>query len=311
MFCRNCGTNLSDGARFCSKCGQKVEYVAQGAGMNTSPNIGINTSSNMYNGQPVNSGNYNQNKPKKKHTALIAVAIVLGGIFLLLGIVFISAALSKGDDKDAGQSEAEDPYYDDVIQSIQGDWYIREKDGLWYHFIIEGTSYEIYTLDISTMATAQVQGHIEAIEQTSIPDDVELAYFCGKLKFVDSSGTDKIIRYTYPHLVSGSTELEWDGSRLERNDVYGRVKDLMQGQWIWTDEDGNHYSLIIEDTRFNLLVNLDTIYAGKVIMHGGGIIHLCVDDDDIVLLTLHYEYDENTDSIVLKNGDNVLEKSPI
>lgn len=316
MICRNCGAKLNDGARFCAKCGQKVENMVQGTGMSTPPNTGMNTPPNTYYGQPVNSGNYNQNKPKKKHIALIAVAIVLAGIFLLIGIVFISAissvVLSSGDDKDAGQSEAEDPYYDDVVQSIQGDWYIWGKDKAWWHFSIEGTSYELYTQDLSTMATAQVQGRIEPIEQTSsILDDVEQACFCGELKFVDSSGTEKIIRYTYPHLVSGSTKLEWDGFRLERNDVYGRIKELIQGQWLETDEDGNNYVLRIEDTGFNLLVNLDTIYGGKVSIKGYGIINLCVGDDDIVLATLHYEYDENTDSIVLKDGENVLEKSSI
>lgn len=303
MFCRNCGTNLSDGAQFCAKCGQKVENVAQGTGRNTS--------SNTHYSRPVNSGNYNQNKPKRIPIALIAVAIVLAVIFLLIGIGFISAILLQGNGKAAGQSETEDIYYEDVVQSIQGDWYIL--DSTWWHFSIEGTSYELYTQDLTTMETTRVQGRIEPYEHTDPTfDDDEPGMAFGKLKFVDSSGTEKIIKYTYPHLMSGSTELKWDGLRLERNDVYGRIKELIQGQWYMTDAYGSHFYLMIEDTEFSLVVfqgsTSSASYGGKLRIENGGEIRL-LNDDNTIFVTIYYEYDENTDSIVLKDGETVLEKA--
>lgn len=297
MFCRNCGTNLSDGARFCSKCGQKVEYVAQGAGMNTSSNIGINTSSNMYNDRPVNSGNYNQNKPKKKHTALIAIAIVLGGIFLLIGIVFISAVfLSKGDDKDAGQSEAEDPYYDDVIRCIQGDWYVWEKDGTRRAFCIDGTRVTEYMHFDILGEDSQVNGDIETTDRK------------GELKIVDNNCIVENLYYTYDENTD-SIELTCNGNILKRNDVYGRIGELIQGDWndFNSIEEGGlkHYFTFV-DNEFILEFSSGYSDSGKVEINPDGKLILSTSYADV--LTIYYEYDENTDSIVLTFEGNVLEK---
>ena len=64
MYCSNCGKEINDAAGFCPYCGQKSENMVQGAGGSTTK------------------------KPKKKHTALNVVCIVLGSIVLGCVILF-------------------------------------------------------------------------------------------------------------------------------------------------------------------------------------------------------------------------------
>ena len=297
MICRNCGAKLNDGARFCAKCGQKVENVPQGTGMNTPPNTGMNTSSNMYYGQPVNSGNYNQNKPKKKHTALIALAIVLAGIFLLIGIVFISAivsaVLSYDDDKTAGQSEGvalqEDPYYDDVVRCMQGSWYIWEEDGTWYSFDIDGTNFSEYIhFPNFRNQSYYYSGYIEMTDKKG-----ELTFL---EKYDDYNRVRETIYYKYDENTD-SIELTHEGYKLERNDVRGRIRELIQGEWRGTSS-GN---FIFNGTRYTM-----DNYSGEFLIFPDGILTLATRTNKV--LTVNYEYDADTDSIVLTYEGNVLEK---
>lgn len=150
--------------------------------------------------------------------------------------------------------------------------------------------------------------------------DKKSAYISGELKFIDSDA-EKKIRYTYPNGVSGSTELEYWNSglgdeKMKRYDYFGRIRELLQGQWTWTatGESGTEYYVTLkveEDNNYSLLILTDTqnkVYAGKMSLYRhGGRIYLC-DDEDIVLLELRFQYDEDTDSITLRDGESELEK---
>ena len=287
MICRSCGAKLNDGARFCANCGQQIENAAQSTEINTPPH--------KINGQPVNSGNYNQNKPKKKPTALIVLAIAAAGILFLIGIFFVRAV------RDAGQSGSlalqKDPYYDDVVRCMQGGWYVWEKDGTQRSIFIDRTHFTEYIHYDGLGATSQVYGDIETTDRK------------GELRIVENNRLREILYYTYDENTD-SIELTCNGYTLGRNDVYGRIKELIQGQWIETDEKGNHYTLKINGTEFSLRVNMGTIYAGKVAIKQRGEINL-LNADDTVLATIKYNYDEDTDSIVLTDGDSVFEKSKL
>lgn len=301
MYCSNCGKEINDAAGFCPYCGQKSENMVQGAGGNT------------------------PKKPKKKHTALDVVCIVLGSIVLGCVILFavfafIGMLLSGGQASDSGSGK--DTYFDAVIESVQGDWYLWADDDAYWHFSIAGTDYELFIQNPKTLEITEVSGHIEPVERTNSVDK-KSAYISGWLNFIDSDA-EKKIRYTYPNGVSGSTELKYESTNLgdekmKRNDYFGRIRELLQGQWTWTamGEKGTEYYLTLkveEDNNYQLLISDGTefkTYAGEMSLHcHGGRIYLC-DDEDIVLLELRFQYDEDTDSITLRDGEIELEKSPV
>lgn len=295
-------------ASVCPYCGQKTINVAQGTG--------VDTPFRAYEGQLVNSGiekrKNNQKRPKKKHPIWIAVGIVL--VCIILFSLFAGKLMYGGQTADNG---SEDDYFDDVIESIQGDWYLWVKNEFW-HFSIEGTDYELFIQDTKTLEITNASGHIEPVEGTYSVNDT-LGYISGELKFSDSS-TEKTIEYRYPDRVDGSTELKYEGdglgdTKMARYDYFGRIMELLQGQWIWTatGESGNEYylTLKVEDNNYELLISNAgeyTIYAGRMSMYSDGRIYLC-NDDDIVLLELRIKYDEDTDSIALSDGDIVIEQS--
>lgn len=296
MYCSNCGKETNDAASFCPYCGQKNENMVQGAGGNI------------------------PKKPKKKHTALDVVCIVLGCIILGCVILFavfafIGTLLSGGQAADS----KEDTYFDAVIESVQGDWYLWAEDDEYWHFSIAGTDYELFIQNPKTLEITEFSGHIEPVERTYSVDK-KLAYISGELKFIDSDAERKI-HYTYPNGVSGSTELEHYSNslgdeKMKRDDYFGRIRELLQGEWTWTatGENGTEYYLTLnveEDNNYELLILTDTqnkVYAGKMSLYRhGGRIYLC-DDEDIVLLELWFKYDEDTDSITLSDGEITLEK---
>lgn len=298
MYCSNCGKEINDAASFCPYCGQKSENMVQGAGGST------------------------PKKPKKKHTALDVVCIVLGSIVLGCVILFavfafIGMLLSGGQASDSGSGK--DTYFDAAIESVQGDWYLWADDDAYWHFSIAGTDYKLFIQNPKTLEITEVSGRIEPVERTYSVDK-KSAYISGELKFIDSDA-EKKIRYTYPNGVSGSTELEYWNSglgdeKMKRYDYFGRIRELLQGQWTWTatGESGTEYYVTLkveEDNNYSLLILTDTqnkVYAGKMSLYRhGGRIYLC-DDEDIVLLELRFQYDEDTDSITLRDGESELEK---
>ena len=301
MYCSNCGKEINDAASFCPYCGQKSENMVQGAGGST------------------------PKKQKKKHTALDVVCIVLGSIVLGCVILFavfafIGMLLSGGQASDSGSGK--DTYFDAVIEAVQGDWYVWADGSEYWHFSIAGTDYELFIQDTKTLEITEFSGHIEPVERTNSVDK-KSAYISGELKFIDSDA-EKKIRYTYPNGVSGSTELEYESdnlgdTKMKRNDYFGRIRKLLQGQWLWTatGESGTEYYLTLkveEDNNYSLLILSDTqskIYAGKMSLYAYGRRILLCDDDDIVLLELRFQYDEDADSITLMDGEIELEKSPL
>lgn len=85
MFCKNCGFENKDGAKYCQRCGSQL---------GTSPNIG-NMNSFPTNSQPATSDN--KNAIIIGITAII-ILIILGGTFLLLSDEYEIPFLSGDND---------------------------------------------------------------------------------------------------------------------------------------------------------------------------------------------------------------------
>jgi|GEM_PF-6657188 len=92
MFCPNCGTQLTDGARFCAKCGAQISATAQPANQNygTMPqNMQQNAMQNQYaSPQPANQ-QMPVARPSKKRMGIIIGAIA-GAVVVVALVVIMS-----------------------------------------------------------------------------------------------------------------------------------------------------------------------------------------------------------------------------
>lgn len=72
MFCKNCGKEIDDGAKFCPSCGASVEGTASDAGSTASvmPATGISSTSSAS----------NSNVSPKSRTVAALLAFFLGGL---------------------------------------------------------------------------------------------------------------------------------------------------------------------------------------------------------------------------------------
>lgn len=195
-----------------------------------------------------------------------------------------------------------DVYYDDVVRCMQGDWYTWEESGARTQFSIDGTR-------------VTVDDYIPPNLYNSTSNYVTY----GKIKTTDSKGELNIVdndRYLVKSIYykydenTDSLELTCNGIVLERNDTYANIKNLIQGNWEMENND-KKYHFTFENTEFVLRCTYDSDtlfqYTGEVeINRKGKLILSCSEADNI---TINYEYDENTDSIILttSKGD-ALEK---
>ena len=95
MFCKNCGTSLSDGARFCPTCGTTVERVEP---------QNNNSDYSNYSQPSVTANPYSYNVPAYDRAeqsrlatnimvfGIIGLALSLMGVSALLGIIFSAIA---------------------------------------------------------------------------------------------------------------------------------------------------------------------------------------------------------------------------
>lgn len=98
MFCKNCGFELQEDAKFCSRCGTEVDFVA--ANKNTEPVYGTVT-------DPYGTYTYAQNQEEVEEKSelggsvlkfgILGLVFSLTGILSLLGLIFSSVALSKAN----------------------------------------------------------------------------------------------------------------------------------------------------------------------------------------------------------------------
>lgn len=303
MYCSNCGKEISDTASFCLNCGQKIENRVQDTG----------TMSGAYCGEPVNRGNCNQNKPKRKYTALVVGAIALVGILLLVWIVLKPAGQSEDADqsKGAGQTESAaeqvDPYYDDAVRCMQGTWYGFKANGEECRFRIEGTDCTMIE-NLSPEVVNMVGTRTLTLDGYLKTTDIK-----GELQFWFNGEVSDTIFYTYDKNTN-SIELTYNGYKLGREDEYNSIKQLIQGTWNdldWRNGSKGGHCFVFENSEFEMGVYESDrhflTYAGQFGINFDGKIVLFDDYGDVVY-TVFYKYDESKGSIELSYEGNVLEK---
>lgn len=80
MFCKNCGSNLSNEVKYCEKCGTPVDTSSS------------DSSSNQIPPTPPPFPNYNGNPPKKSNTGKFIIAGI--GIFIALVVMLVFFGLN-------------------------------------------------------------------------------------------------------------------------------------------------------------------------------------------------------------------------
>ena len=92
MFCTKCGFNLTEGAKFCPKCGNSIKSAADNAQAAEQPQA---SQQSQPTGQALQQEPVNSNKPPKKKiwpvvTAIVAVLVLLAGIGTYFAYPYIS-----------------------------------------------------------------------------------------------------------------------------------------------------------------------------------------------------------------------------
>lgn len=96
MFCTKCGFNLTEGAKFCPKCGNSIKSAADNAQAAEQPQA---SQQSQPTGQALQQEPVNSNKPPKKKiwpvvTAIVAVLVLLAGIGTYFAYPYISEMIS-------------------------------------------------------------------------------------------------------------------------------------------------------------------------------------------------------------------------
>ena len=97
MFCKNCGNEIKDGAKFCPGCGAEL---AEAPAEQEAPQAATTPAEPV---EVVNEAKIPQKKPKKlgKLIPIIAAALVAGFVFLVAFVVVIIMIFnSKGYEKE-------------------------------------------------------------------------------------------------------------------------------------------------------------------------------------------------------------------
>ena len=99
MFCRNCGFELQDDARFCSKCGTAVDFVTNKTSEpeQTYGNLNENYSDYSYVQAEDNSAEKSALGGSVLKFGILGLVFSLTVFFSLLGLIFSSVALSKAN----------------------------------------------------------------------------------------------------------------------------------------------------------------------------------------------------------------------
>ena len=106
MFCFNCGSQLSDGAKFCVSCGAPVAPNNVTNGANTPPNVAPQqTSPVITNMVPQQVSPVITNQEKKKSKAPIIIVISLFAVLLIAVIILLCILLLKNNNDTSGRND--------------------------------------------------------------------------------------------------------------------------------------------------------------------------------------------------------------
>ena len=113
MFCKNCGNQMPDGAKFCNKCGFVVgSPTGQNAPQMNNQGSGTPVPPLQYNGAyQAPQGNNGGNRNKIIVLIIIIVAVLVGGIVAMkvIGIgPFEKTQVTETDDRDEDEKDRDE-----------------------------------------------------------------------------------------------------------------------------------------------------------------------------------------------------------
>lgn len=226
MFCKNCGTQLSDDAKFCPNCGAKT--------INANDN-GADTNSQTVNVQ-------NSVKPENQNKKSGCLKLVLKGLGILLILGMIGSCMGGNDNKDT--STTSKPKAKAVVQlnSDQlaflkqvgiNDVKNIEDNGNYKSFVYNNNTYKLYTN--ANNGITKITKVIDTREWSVWSDDH------GKYSVPENEG-----KYVIINIDSLVSDLDSNAAKASKN--YKGMYVKFTGTLANIDSDGDYFSVAGRDT---------------------------------------------------------------
>ena len=115
MFCKNCGSEVAEGKKFCANCGTPVGNANMAA---PAGNAGQNAPAQPI--RPVTGANGAPNTPPKKKTKVWLIILIIAGSILALSIIAVLVVMhfvkEAADDYLDGLEDTREDYYEDFYE---------------------------------------------------------------------------------------------------------------------------------------------------------------------------------------------------
>lgn len=312
MFCPECGTHLSDGARFCPNCGAPVTPEPAPAPVPLSPAGPPSPQAPAAPAPapfsppapPVTLGTGGSNKPRKRNVAAIVAAVLVaalaigGGIYLAMGLFAGSGAPSAPDQEVLPTTPAEAKHTQgNTVGNIVHGGEALFADGYDYFF----SSAEDAICRVKS-GTSDVEKVFEVDGSSGLQYVCGLNYDNGRLYFIRGTwGSDYATTKTEVVSVNvdGSDakvvcELESEGDKMSysanglylydgklyvvENSCASEVNDNRAGFRVTRyDEDGSNKQVVAEqvssDEYLSPIVSRDRVYWSRNPATNGGVVH--------------------------------------
>lgn len=212
MFCKNCGHELKDGARFCGKCGTPQDAPSPDLSSNMNPTVGV-----------ACQGGAIAAVPKKKHKMLpfiiIGAAVVL---IVLVGIIAFVISISKFSV--AMVKHGQLPYFSDDM-TIDEAFSDSFRNGKWEYDEDEDNNeqYVFYSGYCNTEAGDEIEVKIGFLYDSDVHDNGEFEVFAIELEneYGDEAAltdTDEIEGFF--HWIFNGDDFAWRWDNYDYDDVY-------------------------------------------------------------------------------------------
>ena len=222
MFCKQCGTQLPDDAKFCTSCGadlggsQALTQPQAQTGPQGAPKP-------QFTPQPSIAGALDTTAAKKKSTGLMAAIVVVIVIALIVGIIIGSGALKGGSDSPLTQEQELLPGLYELTTSYEG---------------IEFELFSAYVDDEMNIAVKVDQNSYERSAFTELPDLVP-----GCRVFEGTIGSDEYAQTMVLQVPDGIYDGHFDGTwYVSITDASGDV----YGAGVFLNDDGTGLAFLLD-----------------------------------------------------------------